>query len=68
MNMMIKDQDVKVFERPTETGRTMECLFCSRCGCRLVHKGKGEEEKEGATVRYVLLQIWKFNLANDPTL
>ena len=51
---MMKDQDVKVYERTTEAGRVKQCLFCSRCGCRLVHMTKGQEEKEGATVRYVL--------------
>lgn len=51
MDMMIKDGDVKIYERPTATRRTMQCLFCTRCGCRLVHMGKGEEEKKGAIIR-----------------
>ena len=51
MDMMIKDGDVKVYERATQTGRTLQCLFCSRCGSRLLHMGKGEEEKDGATIR-----------------
>jgi hypothetical protein len=51
MDMMIKDGDVKVYERPTLKGRTLQCLFCTRCGCRVVHMGKGEEEKVGATIR-----------------
>lgn len=50
MDMMIKDGDVKIYERPTATRRTMQCLFCTRCGCRLVHMGKGEEEKKGAII------------------
>ena len=51
MNMMIKDGDVKVYEKVTASGRTKLCLFCTKCGSRLVHMGRGEEQKEGATVR-----------------
>jgi hypothetical protein len=51
MKMRIESGDVKIYERQTATRRTLQCLFCSRCGSRLVHLGKGEETKEGATVR-----------------
>lgn len=61
MDMMIKDGDVKVYERLTITGRTMQCLFCTRCGSRLVHMGKGEEEKEGVIVRWVLPDLIVFS-------
>jgi hypothetical protein len=51
MKMRIESGDIKVYERPTATNRTMQCFFCGRCGSRLVHLGKGEEKKEDATVR-----------------
>lgn len=47
----IQAGDVKIYESPTDSGRIKQCLFCSRCGSRLAHPGKGEEEKEGAMVR-----------------
>ena len=32
---------IRIFSRPTASGRQLDCLFCSKCGSRLVHKCKG---------------------------
>jgi hypothetical protein len=33
----------KVWSRPTDSGRTLDCWFCPECGARLWHEVKGAE-------------------------
>lgn len=34
----------KSWSRPTDSGRTLHCLFCPDCGARLWHQAAGEPE------------------------
>ena len=34
---------LSVYTRKKLNGRTLDCLFCSRCGSRLMHKAQGEK-------------------------
>lgn len=36
-------EHVKTYSRRGLSGRTTHCLFCSRCGSRLIHRRDGEE-------------------------
>lgn len=31
----------RIWSRPTDSGRTLECAFCPACGTRLWHQGRG---------------------------
>jgi hypothetical protein len=32
-------EKLKVWKRPAESGNTVECYFCPKCGVRLIHRG-----------------------------
>lgn len=34
----------KLWSRPTETGHTLDCAFCSECGSRLWHQRRGSTD------------------------
>ena len=34
---------IGMFSRPTASGKQLDCLFCSQCGSRLIHKNEGGE-------------------------
>ena len=36
--------DVRSWSRSTDSGRTLECMFCPRCGSRVWHANSGTEE------------------------
>jgi hypothetical protein len=35
---------INTFSRQTASGNTLDCLFCSKCGSRLIHKCEGGKE------------------------
>lgn len=50
MSLMVRVADLKitkgtpqVWSRPTDSGKTLNCLFCPNCGSRVVHKTEGDE-------------------------
>jgi len=34
----------KVWSRPTDSGRVLDCAFCAQCGSRLWHRPRGDGE------------------------
>jgi hypothetical protein len=36
--------EIKVWSRPTDSGRTLDCAFCPDCGSRLWHETRGATE------------------------
>src|SRR5499427_4962134 len=34
--------DVRTWQRPTDSGRVLDCLFCTACGSRIRHMTPGE--------------------------
>ncbi len=34
----------RIWSRPTDSGRTLDCAFCPACGTRLWHQGRGASE------------------------
>lgn len=36
--------DIRTWSRSTDSGRTLHCHFCARCGSRLWHEGPDQDE------------------------
>ncbi|KAF1816691.1 glutathione-dependent formaldehyde-activating [Eremomyces bilateralis CBS 781.70] len=34
---------ISTFSRPTASGGVMDCYFCTKCGTRLMHAGRGKD-------------------------
>ena len=41
---------LRVFTRPTKSGRTLDCYFCRVCGSRVYHRGRDADGVEGPTL------------------
>jgi hypothetical protein len=38
----VTDGTLKTWSRPTDSGRTLHCLFCPDCGSRICHEAAGD--------------------------
>ena len=43
-NFRVTQGEPKVWSRPTDSGNTLDCLFCPDCGSRICHITRGEPE------------------------
>jgi hypothetical protein len=37
----VEQGEVRIWSRPTDSGRTLDCVFCGTCGSRVWHAGPG---------------------------